>query len=157
MQDLFTSICIGMLMCVLCFCQTPPLDAEFGVTAARALNSIVWGKNCAIRIVTAPNSTGQEGRGKYANKGEKTDKYGVVLYALPDVTDLETQLDQSIDDYINANTWMVKNGLARVSVTAAKMIRRKGSRKASTDTFSTDLLEALQEAQEVAHREHLRM
>ena len=103
-----------------------------------------------MRIVVAATAS-EEGRGRQASR---VDKYEVVLYALPEVMDLATQLEQSPEDYINANTWMVKNGLARVSTSAARMINRKSSRRGS---FAVALLQALHDAQEAAHREHLRM
>ncbi len=130
------------------------MGSEFGVTAARGLNSLVWGKNCAMRIVAAPHT----GRTDKYHQGNKVNKYEVVLYALPAVTDLETQKQKSVDEYVNVNDWMTKNGIARISATAKKNIRRKGGRKSSTGgSFISELLDTLEETQNAAHREHLRM
>lgn len=111
-----------------------------------------------MRVVSAPFSASAIGSGRpeKGQSGNKT-KYEVVLYALPTVTDIDTQSQSSIDDYINVNNSLVKNGFARISATSRKSIRRKGGRKGPVDTFAADLLQALESSQSEAHDAHLRM
>ena len=129
--------------------------------SAKALNSLVWDKNCAMRILSAPSSgeNKAEGQGRRPDRRQVSSnqtKYEVVLYALPEVVELEAQKETPVDDYINVNTMLVKNGIARISAQAAKSLGRKRSLRGGADVFGTELLEALDEVQDYATREHLR-
>lgn len=85
-------------------------------------------------------------------------RYAVVLFALPSNGE---ELD--IENALNVNENLVRNGFVRISATAARRLRGRGRRGGnyetnhSTGSVAADALAVLETAQAQAHIEHLRM
>lgn len=143
--------------CTLSFLRAAPVDTEAGVAAARALNSIAWGKPCLVKVHgrERPAVTGKSGA---EGKSTTPAKLEVSLYAV------DSYSEEDLTHATNVGVKLVRHGFVRISATLARKERggsrpkRRGGNKTLPRTVTTnETLHELEVAQDLAHKEHLRM
>lgn len=140
--------------------QAPPLGSEYGTPAARALNALAWDKECMMKVLSSsdPAANPKARQNRSTPNTSSTVRYAVVLFALPSNGE---ELD--IENALNVNEKLVRNGFVRISATSSRRFRggRRGRGSYETDhatgSVAADALAVLEAAQLQAHNEHLRM
>ena len=147
--------------CTLSFLRAPGVRTESGVGAARALNSLAWGKACLIKVhgrVKSGISTGGKSGGENKTSYTPPAKLEVSLYAV------DSYSEEDLAHATNVGVKLVRHGFLRISATLARKERglsrprRRGGNKTLPHVETTnETLHELEVAQDLAHREHLRM
>jgi hypothetical protein len=149
--------------CTLSFLRAQSVSTEAGVAAARALNSLAWGKSCLIKVhgrERPPASTGKSsgGDGKSSSSSSSPTKLEVSLYAV------ESFDEEHLSHATNVGVKLVRHGFLRISAALARKVRggSRPNRRGGTKTLpravtSNETLHELEVAQELAHKEHLRL
>ena len=138
--------------CTLSFLRAEPVNTEAGVAAARALNSLAWGKSCLIKV------HGRERSATSTGKSSTPPKLEVSLYAV------DSYSEEDLTHATSVGVKLVRNGFLRISATLARKERggsrpkRRGGNKTLPRPVTTnETLHELEVAQDLAHKEHLRM
>jgi hypothetical protein len=128
------------------------VNTEAGVAAARALNSLAWGKSCLIKV------HGRERSATSTGKSSTPSKLEVSLYAV------DSYSEEDLTHATSVGVKLVRNGFLRISATLARKERggsrpkRRGGNKTLPRPVTTnETLHELEVAQDLAHKEHLRM
>lgn len=143
--------------CTLSFLRAGPVDTDGGVAAARALNSIAWGKPCLIKVHGRERSS-SNGKAGGENKTIVPSKLEVSLYAV------DSYSEEDLTHATNVGVKLVRHGFVRISAALARKERggsrpnRRGGNKTIPRAVTTnETLRELEVAQDLAHKEHLRM
>lgn len=148
------------LACSLSFLRADPVSSEAGVAAARALNSLAWGKPCLIKVHGRERSTptGKTGSDGKSSSTTSPGKLEVSLYAV------ESFSEEHLAHATSVGVKLVRHGFVRISATLARKERgggrpnRRGGNKTLPRAVTTnETLRELEVAQDLAHKEHLRM
>lgn len=143
--------------CSLAFIRSESVETEVGLAAARALNSLAWGKPCLIKVHAKERVSGGRDKGGAGDKQQPA-KLEVSLFAL------ESFSEEHLARATNVGVKLVRYGFLRISATQARRVKggarpnRRGGNKSVPHVETTnETLRELEVAQELAHKEHLRM
>jgi hypothetical protein len=149
------------VMCSLSFLRAESVQSEGGVAAARALNSLAWGKPCLLKV---HGKEKQPVTGKSAADGKSSvsgpARLEVSLYAV------ESFSEEHLARATSVGVKLVRHGFLRISATLARRARGDGprprrgrghSKSPVSGVTSNPVLRELEAAQELAHKEHLRL
>lgn len=111
-----------------------------------------------MKVLSSSDPSSNSKSRSHKSSPSSTLRYAVVLFALPSNGE---ELD--IENALNVNEKLVRNGFVRISATASRRFRGRGRRGGnyetdhSTGSVAADALAVLEAAQVQAHAEHLRM
>ena len=144
--------------CSLSFLRADAVGTNSGVAAARALNSLAWGKSCLVKVHSRerPSSSSKSSEAK-AKASIIPPKLDVSLYAV------ESFSEEDLKHATNVGVKLVRHGFLRISATLARKVRggqkmgRRGQKTVPRAETSNETLNELEVAQDLAHKEHLRI
>lgn len=144
--------------CKLSFLRAQNVGTDAGVAAARALNSLAWAKCCLIKV------NGRERTPPSNNKTSNTSPISIPPQLDVSLYAVESYAEDHLAHATNVGVKLVRHGFLRISTTLARKSRglghpkRRGGSKTRTHTETTnETLQELEVAQDMAHKEHLRI